>query len=103
MRPQLRQVDVHWHDFYELCVVIEGSADHLLNGVSRRIGPGDAFLLSPSDFHALHAIGSEPLTCYNTVIDADAMETKLEALGVTGVGVFPWVASDFHGAWRDFE
>jgi AraC-like DNA-binding protein/mannose-6-phosphate isomerase-like protein (cupin superfamily) len=103
MRPQLQQVDVHWHDFYELCVVIEGFADHLLNGVRHRIGPGDAFITSPSDFHALHTIGSEPLTCYNTVIDADAMEEQLETLGVTGAGVFPWIANDFQDALPDFE
>jgi AraC-like DNA-binding protein/mannose-6-phosphate isomerase-like protein (cupin superfamily) len=103
MRPELRDVNVHWHDFYELCLVTDGSADHLLNGAHRRIGPGDAFLLSPSDFHELHARGREPLRCFNTVIDPLAMERQLDALGPAGTGVFPWVVSDFGDTIPDFE
>ena len=27
MRPRLRRIAVHWHDFYELCFVVDGEAD----------------------------------------------------------------------------
>jgi hypothetical protein len=55
IRHELRRVDVHWHDFYELAYVIAGSARHVLNGSDRLIGPGSVFLLTPTDFHELHA------------------------------------------------
>ena len=95
MRPRLRTVDVHWHDYYELSLVVSGEAEHVVNGASRTIGPGSAFLLSPADFHAIQAAGPEPLTCYNTVIDPELMEHQLTALGSPAMAGFPWHADDF--------
>jgi AraC-like DNA-binding protein len=103
MRPQLRTINVHWHDFYELSLVVEGSADHVVNGVQQAIGPGSAFLLSPADFHEIHPHGSTPLTCYNTVIDPHVMERHLDALGPGGVDGLPWVTDDFMDAEPDFR
>jgi AraC-like DNA-binding protein/mannose-6-phosphate isomerase-like protein (cupin superfamily) len=103
MKPRLRDVDVHWHDYYELSLVLSGEAEHVVNGELRTIGRGSAFLLSPADFHSLHAIGDEPLTCYNTVIDPAAMERQLSALGSPPVVGFPWQTDDFLDAERDFQ
>lgn len=58
MVPELRTVDVHWHDYYELALVVRGEADHEVNGETRTIGPGSAFLLSPADFHAIRSRGT---------------------------------------------
>ena len=44
---------VHWHDFFELEMVLSGSATHLLNGKSYRIQPGSLYLLTPADLHTL--------------------------------------------------
>jgi AraC-like DNA-binding protein/mannose-6-phosphate isomerase-like protein (cupin superfamily) len=102
MQPALRDVDVHWHDYYELSLVLSGEADHVLNGRSHRIGPGSAFLLSPADFHSIHAVG-EPLRCFNTVIDAALMERQLDALGAPSVDAFPWQTDDFAEAEPDLR
>ena len=40
MRPRLGDVDVHWHDYYELSLVLSGAAEHVVNGEARTIGPG---------------------------------------------------------------
>ncbi|TDD11707.1 AraC family transcriptional regulator [Nonomuraea deserti] len=101
MRPRLHAVDVHWHDYYELCLVVSGEAEHVVNGVARSIGRGSAFLLSPADFHAIRSIGHEPLGCYNTVIDPGLMERQLAGLGPPSVGDFPWLADDFLAAEAD--
>src|SRR5688500_1525401 len=90
MRPRLGVVDVHWHDYYELGLVSSGRAEHVVNGESRSIGRGSAFLLSPGDCHAIRATDEEPLRCYNTVIDSMVMERELAALGSAAVGGFPW-------------
>jgi AraC-like DNA-binding protein/mannose-6-phosphate isomerase-like protein (cupin superfamily) len=98
MRPRLRTVDVHWHDYYELCLVASGEAEHVVNGAARPIGRGSAFLLSPADFHAIRSIGHEPLGCYNTVIDPGLMERQLAGMEPPSVGDFPWQTDDFlHG------
>ena len=44
LRQRLRRIDVHWHDYYELCLVLAGEAEHEVNGAVRPIGPGSAFL-----------------------------------------------------------
>jgi AraC-like DNA-binding protein/mannose-6-phosphate isomerase-like protein (cupin superfamily) len=103
MRPRLRTVDVHWHDYYELSLVISGEADHVVNGEMRAIGRGSAFLLSPADFHAIRATGHDPLTCYNTVIDPGVMERHLSALGTPAIDGFPWQADDFLDSEPDFR
>jgi AraC-like DNA-binding protein len=103
MRPALHTVDVHWHDYYELSLVLSGTASHVVNGSSRTIGRGSAFLLSPADFHALRVVGSEPLTCYNAVIDSSVMERQLAAIGSPAIDGFPWHADDFLEAERDFR
>jgi AraC-like DNA-binding protein/mannose-6-phosphate isomerase-like protein (cupin superfamily) len=103
MRPRLRTVDVHWHDYYELSLVLSGEAEHVVNGEPRTIGRGSAFLLSPADFHSIRATGSEPLTCYNTVIDPSVMERQLAALGTPAIDGFPWHADDFLDAEPDFR
>ena len=103
MRPRLRTVDVHWHDYYELSLVVSGEADHVVNGEPRTLGPGDAFLLSPADFHSIRSRSDEPLTCYNTVVSAELMERQLVGLGSPGPDGFPWLVSDFGDAAPDFE
>ena len=103
MRPQLRTVEVHWHDYYELSLVLSGEAEHVVNGVSRRIGRGSAFLLSPADLHAITAIGEEPLTCYNAIIDSSVMERQLAAIGSPAMNGFPWQADDFLEAEHDLR
>jgi AraC-like DNA-binding protein/mannose-6-phosphate isomerase-like protein (cupin superfamily) len=103
MRPRLRTVDVHWHDYYELSLVLSGEAEHVVNGAARTIGRGSAFLLSPADFHSIRATGHEPLTCYNTVIDPSVMERQLAALGTPAVDGFPWQTEDFLDAEPDFR
>jgi AraC-like DNA-binding protein/mannose-6-phosphate isomerase-like protein (cupin superfamily) len=103
MRPQLRNVDVHWHDYYELSLVLAGQAEHVVNGEPRTIRPGSAFLLSPADFHAIRPTGGERLTCYNTVIDPGVMERQLSALGSPAIDGFPWQTDDFADAEPDFR
>jgi AraC-like DNA-binding protein/mannose-6-phosphate isomerase-like protein (cupin superfamily) len=103
MRQRLRTVDVHWHDYYELCLVVSGEAEHVVNGVARPVGRGSAFLLSPADFHAIRSLGPEPLGCYNTVIDPALMERQLAGLGPPTVGDLPWRADDLVDAEADLR
>ncbi len=41
----------HWHDYYELEIILSGEATHILNNTSMHIKRGDAYLLTPLDFH----------------------------------------------------
>lgn len=44
---------VHWHDFFELELVITGQAIHILNGTPYPIQAGSLYLLTPADLHTL--------------------------------------------------
>ena len=103
MRPHLRTVDVHWHDYYELSLVLGGEAVHVVNGEVGALRAGNAFLLSPADFHEIRVLGAEPLSCYNVVIDPAVMERQLGALGSPAVDGFPWRTDDFSDAEPDLR
>ena len=47
----LKDYDIHWHDYFEIEMVVEGSADHILNGKTYSLSKGDIYLLTPVDFH----------------------------------------------------
>jgi AraC-like DNA-binding protein/mannose-6-phosphate isomerase-like protein (cupin superfamily) len=102
MQPLLRTVDAHWHDYYELSLVLDGEAEHVVNGRRHHLGPGSAFLLSPADVHEIRATGPAPLACFNTVIDPALVEGHLADLGSLGLDGFPWLVDDFADARPDF-
>jgi AraC-like DNA-binding protein len=88
--PELSSVTVHWHDYYELGYVLEGSAVHLVNGVEQHLVPGCAFLLSPADFHALEALGDAPLRVVNAVLHPQLVEPVLDSVVPSGDTWLPW-------------
>ena len=45
----------HWHDYFEIEAVVSGTGKHSLNGNEYEIGVGDAYLLTPVDFHKIKA------------------------------------------------
>jgi AraC-like DNA-binding protein/mannose-6-phosphate isomerase-like protein (cupin superfamily) len=104
MRPRLRDVAVHWHDYYELSLVLCGEAEHVINGERRALAPGHAFLLSPADFHELRILGPEPLDCYNVVVEPRLVEAHLASIGpASSVADLPWHTSDFLDAEADLR
>lgn len=48
---------LHWHDFFEIEIITEGSGIQILNGREYEIKKGCAYLLSPSDFHEIKTDG----------------------------------------------
>lgn len=48
-----RTVDFHWHDYFELEIVTDGSGMHFINNKQNLVSRGDAFLLCPSDLHSI--------------------------------------------------
>lgn len=103
LRQRLSSADVHWHDYYELNLVLSGEAEHVVNGERHLLRPGSGFLLSPADFHEIRSTGPEPLTCLNTVVDPGLMEEQLTAVGAAALGGFPWLTDDFADAEADLR
>lgn len=107
---EVRHADVHWHDFYELGYVAEGTAVHRVNGVEHDLRPGSVFLLTPADFHEIRSDSDAPLRCYNVVIDTWLWENKLDEIFAGGSAPMPWGTSglaslepDFRRLWAEYR
>jgi AraC-like DNA-binding protein len=104
LHQELDRTGVHWHDYYELVYVLEGTAEHVVNGVANELAAGSMFLLTPADFHEIVPHADRPLTCYNVVIDPSALDGQQlqELLPVADDGSARRV-SDYREAEVDFR
>jgi len=42
---------LHWHDFFEIEIILGGKGEHKLNGNTYSLEKGDMYLLTPTDYH----------------------------------------------------
>ena len=98
--PELGSVGAHWHDYYELGYVLDGEADHVVNGVRGCLRPGTAFVLSPVDFHEVTVPAGRSLRCVNAVLEPAFVEDVLESVAPAADERLPWTGCDL-GADRD--
>lgn len=50
------EIPLHWHNFYELELILDGKGIQTLNGEEYTVERGSAYLLTPTDFHTVKAI-----------------------------------------------
>jgi AraC-like DNA-binding protein/mannose-6-phosphate isomerase-like protein (cupin superfamily) len=104
LHQELDRTGVHWHDYYELVYVLEGTAEHVVNGVAHELAPGSMFLLTPADFHEIVPGADRPLTCYNVVIDPSALDgQQLQELLPVAEDGSVWRVSGYREAEADFR
>lgn len=48
-----QDIELHWHDFFELEIVLDGKPEHILNGRKSTISRGSFFFARLTDFHML--------------------------------------------------
>lgn len=66
---------LHWHNYFEIEIVIGGVGKHVLNGTEYIISKGDAYLLTPTDFHEIVADSSVELI--NISFDSEMLTEQL--------------------------
>ena len=44
---------LHWHNYFEIEIITDGNAKHIYNGTQYEISKGDAYILTPVDFHEI--------------------------------------------------
>jgi len=72
-----REIGTHWHQFYELGLVVSGTGAHHVNGVPFRVGRGHAFLLTPADFHRIVPDAGQTLRLYNLIFTERMISDEL--------------------------
>lgn len=63
-KRNFRYCDIHWHDYYEVELLMDGEVRQNLNGAERVLDPRCLTLLSPYDFHRLETDPDKPATYY---------------------------------------
>lgn len=70
-RKQLKNYDLHWHDCFEIELMLRGSAVQVLNGQRYEMQPGDIYLLNPTDFHSIETDGA---VVYNIMFSEEMLD-----------------------------
>lgn len=68
---------LHWHEFYELELVIDGEATQKLNGTTYTLSKGDIYMLTPSDFHEILIKESIPFNVVNVKFSDSFIDEEL--------------------------
>ena len=69
----------HFHDFYELTVVMDGHGDYTYQGCTYHLEPGDAFITPPSVLH--HYTNQRNLELVNFIWYPEEMPLPFSSLG----------------------
>lgn len=65
----------HWHNYFEIEIIVNGTGSHVFNGTAYPISKGDAYLLTPVDFHEIKA--SSPVELINISFDEMWLSEKM--------------------------
>ena len=63
-RREFHFCDIHWHDYYEVELLLDGEVNQNLNGAESVLTPRCLTLLSPYDFHRLETQPNSTATYY---------------------------------------
>ncbi len=65
----------HWHEFYEIELILAGSGSYIIDGVERQIEKNMLFFMTPVNFHRVITKGSQVITLMfmGEVCDSDML------------------------------
>lgn len=66
---------IHWHDFYEVELILAGSGTVVINGKSYEAKRGLVYFLDTFDYHEIYVDGSIEL--YNLAVTRSAMDRRI--------------------------
>jgi AraC-like DNA-binding protein len=70
-------VALHWHEFYEIHLVLAGEGIHVLNGVPYPMARGYFVLLTPADFHEVIPRPGTSINLFNLMFSDDMLSDEL--------------------------
>lgn len=84
---------IHYHDFYELFVIIKGSTKHIVNEQSSILGEGTLMFIRPRDIHYYEEMSGIDCQLVNLAFSKNTFEAIRNFLG-TGFSVDNLLASN---------
>ena len=77
---------LHWHDFLEIEIIVDGHGTTMLNGAKMEISPGTAYILRPNDYHSITPNGK--ISLYNIRITEHILDREtLNSLALYNGGI----------------
>lgn len=71
----------HWHEYYEVFLMLEGNVTHKVNGGAFPLSRGSLVLIRPKDCHDYVVQGNRPVSFVNITFSAETVEEILAYLG----------------------
>ena len=71
----------HYHDYYEIFLLLEGKADHVVNGTRVPLSKGALVFIRPHDTHDYLPRGGKPFSMLNVTIDRRTCDELFSYLG----------------------
>lgn len=71
---------LHWHEFYEIEIFIDGSLEFTVNGKTFTVRGGDITIVSPVDFHSMRPIDGGCAEYYNIMISEECISDTFSAV-----------------------
>lgn len=71
----------HYHDYYELFVMLDGTALHCVNGGEYELTKGDTVFIRPSDIHDYICENGVAFSMMNITFTADTADAMFDFLG----------------------
>lgn len=71
----------HYHDYFELFLMLEGTALHKVNGSKIKLPKGSLVLIRPNDSHDYLCIDGKPFSFLNITFTADTARQIFDYLG----------------------
>ena len=71
----------HYHDYYELFLMLEGNALHMVNGAQIRLPKGSLVLIRPRDCHDYIGVNGKDFSFLNIAFTAETAQAIFDYLG----------------------
>lgn len=71
----------HWHEYYEVFLMLEGNAIHKVNGATIKLPKGSLVFIRPNDCHDYIVDGHKSCSLVNITYSAETVEDVLTYLG----------------------
>lgn len=74
--------DLHYHDYWEFFVVVEGAVNHNINGTQIKINTGKAVFIRPHDIHNYSGVKDTKCKFINVAIESHIIHKLSEYLNI---------------------
>ena len=71
----------HYHDYYEIFILLDGNARHLVNGRDLALKTGNIVFIRPNDIHDYLCVDRNPFSMLNLTFTSDTAKSLFDYLG----------------------